>query len=80
MRDDPLHGATSWVVDDPAAPRFTIRGGNSVRRTLYQLPGEVNGKSGVFEWIVVDNPAGDPLITHQRFIPGGQVTGSPNQP
>jgi RHS repeat-associated protein len=79
LKDDPLHRATSWVVDDPAAQRFTITGGDGVPRTLYQLPGEVNGKPGVFEWIV-DSSGTDSVITHQRFIPGGQVTGLPNQP
>jgi hypothetical protein len=38
-----------------------------------------NGKTGVFEWIV-DESSGQPVINHQRFIPGGGVTGSPNQP
>jgi hypothetical protein len=66
------------VVDNPAAQRFTIAGGDGVTRGLYQLPGEVNGKQGVFEWIV-DNSGNDPVITHQRFIPGGRVTGFPNQ-
>jgi hypothetical protein len=79
LKDDPLHRATSWVVDDPAAQQFTITGGDGVQRTLYQLPGEVNGKTGVFEWIV-DNSGTDSVITHQRFIPGGQVNGLPNQP
>ena len=79
LKDDPLHRATSWVVDDPAAQQFTITGGDGVQRTLYQLPGEVNGKTGVFEWIV-DNSGTDSVITHQRFIPGGQVNGVPNQP
>ena len=79
LKDDPLHRATSWVVDDPAAQRFTITGGDGVPRTLYQLPGEVNGKPGVFEWIV-DSSGTDSVITHQRFIPGCQVTGLPNQP
>jgi hypothetical protein len=79
LKDDPLHRATSWVVDDPAAQQFTITGGDGVPRTLYQLPGEVNGKPGVFEWIV-DSSGTDSVITHQRFIQGGQVTGLPNQP
>ena len=79
LKDDPLHRATSWLVDDPATRQFTITGGDGVQRTLYQLPGEVNGKTGVFEWIV-DNSGADSVITHQRFIPGGQVNGLPNQP
>jgi hypothetical protein len=78
LKDDPLHRAASWVVDDPAAQRFTITGGDGVQRALYQLPGEVNGKPGVFEWII-DDSGGEPVINHQRFISGGEVTGSPNQ-
>jgi len=55
----------------PAAQRFSITGGDGVQRTLYHLPGEVNGKPGVFEWIV-DESSGQPVINHQRFIPGGR--------
>ena len=77
-KGDPFHRSVSWVVDDPAAQRFAIKGGDGVSRELYQLPGEVNGKSGVFEWII-DRSGTNPVINHQRFIPGGSVTGYPNQ-
>lgn len=77
-RSDPFHRSVSWVVDNPAAQRFGIKGGDGVARDLYQLPGEVNGKSGVFEWII-DRSGTNPVINHQRFIPGGSVTGYPNQ-
>jgi len=78
LKDDPFHRSVSWVVDNPAAQRFTFTGGDGVQRQLYQLPGEVNGKPGVFEWMV-GRSRSNPVITHQRFIPGGGVTGSPNQ-
>jgi hypothetical protein len=78
LKDDVLHRSASWVVDDPAAQRFTITGGDGVQRTLYPLPGEVNGKPGVFE-LIIDESGGQPVINHQRFIPGGDVTGYPNQ-
>lgn len=77
-KSDPFHRSVSWVVDNPAAQRFAIRGGDGVARNLYQLPGEVNGKSGVFEWII-DRSGSSPVINHQRFIPGGSITGFPNQ-
>ena len=79
LSDDLYHRAASWIVDDPAASKFSFIGGDGVPRTLYQLPGEVDGKSGVFEWIV-DRSGSDSVITHQRFIPGGSITGYPNQP
>ncbi len=78
LKSDAFHRSVSWVVDNPAAQRFTITGGDGVQRALYQLPGELNGKPGVFEWIV-DDSSGNPVITHQRFITGGGVTGYPNQ-
>lgn len=77
-KSDPFHRSVSWVVDNPAARRFRIKGGDGVRRDLHQLPGEVNGKSGVFEWII-DRSGTNPAINHQRFIPGDSVTGFPNQ-
>ncbi|MCA1702006.1 MAG: hypothetical protein LC808_01535, partial [Actinobacteria bacterium] len=78
LKSDPYHRATSWVVDDPAAKRFAVTGGDGVQRSLYQLAGEVNGKPGVFEWLV-DSSGAQSVITHQRFIPGGSVTGFMNQ-
>jgi RHS repeat-associated protein len=78
LKGDVSHRSVSWVVDNPAAQKFTITGGDGVARDLYQLPGELNGKPGIYEWIV-DGSGSKPVITHQRFIPGGSLTGGPNQ-
>jgi hypothetical protein len=78
LKDDIGHRAASWVVGDPDAVPSTVVGGDGVTRTLYQLPGELSGKPGIFEWMI-DESGDDPVITHQRFITGGTITGSPNQ-
>lgn len=71
---DAYHRAPSFM--DPSAGRvFTIRGGDGVYRTLTQVEHNVNGQNGIAEWIVNENG----IITHQRFILGGKITGSPNQ-
>ena len=50
-------------------------GGVVVRRSkLFQVLGSLNGKDGIFEWIL-DNDK----ITHRRFIAKGEITGYPNQ-
>lgn len=69
LKDDMYHRATSWVVDDPGATATDIVGADGLSRSLYTLPGELNGASGVFEWIV-DNNGESPVITHQFFNGG----------
>jgi hypothetical protein len=59
---DFYHRATSCVVDDPAARRFTITDGDGVTRKLYQLPAEMNGKQEIFEWIV-DSSGPSPCLS-----------------
>ncbi|HSR50978.1 MAG TPA: hypothetical protein VLV83_09115 [Acidobacteriota bacterium] len=50
------------------------QGGKIVRSAdLYQLPGAINGKNGIFEWIVDKG-----VVTHRRFKKGGIVNGRPN--
>lgn len=50
-------------------------GGEIVRQSdLYQLEGSLNGRPGVFEWIIDGGKR-----THRRFIPGGTITGYPKQ-
>lgn len=77
LKADPLHMASSFVVDDIAAKGrfFTIKGGDGVSRNLTQMEGIINGKKGVHEWIINENNQ----LSHQRFINGGKITGYPNQ-
>lgn len=80
LKTDAQH-AFPDVVDNFATEgsKFSIPtkgpGGVVVRNSeLFQVEGSLNGKSGVFEWIVDQGE-----MTHRRFIPGGKVTGYPNQ-
>lgn len=77
---DGQHGFND-LVDNYAgsAARFDIptkgAGGEVVRMSeLRQISGSNNGVGGVFEWIIDEGS-----VTHRRFIPGGQITGKPNQ-
>ena len=77
LKDDPMHRAPSYVVDQiPDKGRvFPLRGGDGTNNTLTQMPGSMNNKPGIFEWIVNSKME----LTHQRFIPDGRITGTPNQ-
>ena len=75
------HHAFPDLVDNFAseAKQFKIPtrgpGGKIVRESeLSQVEGSLNGRDGVFEWVVDEG-----RVTHRRFIPGGTVTGKPNQ-
>jgi hypothetical protein len=77
---DGQHGFND-IIDNYAgeATRFDIPtkgpGGSIIRTSeLRQIQGSNNGTEGIFEWII-DQGA----VTHRRFIPGGRVTGLPNQ-
>ena len=77
LKADASHSAASFLSEAQLerGTSFTIKGGDDVVREFLQTPGGMNGKSGIFEYIL------DPTkgVTHQRFIPGGGITGTPNQ-
>ncbi|KJK12357.1 hypothetical protein UB45_08775 [Terrabacter sp. 28] len=77
LKDDVWHRSGSWVTDEirTKGTAFVIVGGDGVKRTLIQLPGNVNGVDGRFEWII----DGD-RITHQMFVRGGGINGVPIKP
>jgi hypothetical protein len=76
LKSDAEHRAASFVTDTAGEGQHTtIVGGDQVPRNLTQVEGEMNGRSGIFEWIVDEKGN----LTHQRFIPGGVRTGFPNQ-
>lgn len=72
------HHSFNDIVDNYAgdAKEFSIVGKDGRERSLYQLEGALNGKDGVFEWIVDPDPTKG--VTHRRFIPGVGITGRPN--
>ena len=84
-KDNYLHKVTgpdgqhSWnsrtveiVVDNGKV--FPITGGDGKSAVLVQQLGKHHGTDGIFEIIVRNGE-----ITHQRFIPGGIITGQPQQ-
>ncbi|MCY9775536.1 hypothetical protein M5W62_21660, partial [Paenibacillus larvae] len=77
LKKDAQH-AFNEIIDNYAghAKSFDIVGGDGVKRNLYQIEGSLNGKEGVFEWIIDPDPRKG--VTHRRFIEGVGVTGKPN--
>jgi RHS repeat-associated protein len=81
LKQDAGHVAPDYVIDDIGenATVFKLIGGDKVVRTLVQMPGEMNGVAGRFEWIIDKDSVGD-VITHQRFVRNGTINGAPNKP
>ncbi|MFR1807542.1 MAG: hypothetical protein ACLSWV_01185, partial [Pygmaiobacter massiliensis] len=77
LKTDAQH-AFNDIIDNYAgnATKFTLEGGDGINRTLYQLEGSLNGKKGIFEWIIDPDPTKG--VTHRRFIENVGITGSPN--
>lgn len=76
-KSDPTHNAASFLSEAQLSKgkTFTITGRDGVNRTLLQVNGGFNDKSGIYEYIIT--PEGQ--ISHQRFISGGIINGTPNQ-
>jgi hypothetical protein len=78
LKEDPHHRAATWAREDAAhnGTHFPLTGNDGQVRTLTQIPGELNGEPGRFEYIV--DQSGN--LTHQRFVKGGSINGIPNKP
>ncbi len=78
LKDDLAHQSAFWMREEASegGAVFKITGGDGVQRTLIQIPGEVNGVAGRFEYIV--DQAGN--LTHEMFVEGGGINGVPIKP
>jgi hypothetical protein len=77
LKGDAYHRAASFMVEEAGVNGrlFTIPG-RLGPQNLTQVPGELNGIAGRYEWIV--NAAGD--LTHQMFVKAGTINGIPIVP
>ncbi len=85
-RDNYLHkvtgpdGSHNWnrrsieIVGDHGKVFPNFVGDDLQKHTLIQMYGNKHGTEGIYE-LMIKNAA----VTHQRFIPGGVITGTPNQ-
>ena len=73
LKDDIYHRAASWLTRSQLAQGqvFYIDNG---KRILLQVKGMLNGKNGIFEYII--DEVGN--VCHQLFKAGGVINGKPN--
>jgi hypothetical protein len=76
LKSDVYHRSASYLSEGQLSQgtTFSITGDDGVDRTLLQVSGELNGKTGIFEYII----GSDGIVTHQIFKPGGIINGVPN--
>ncbi|WP_327114388.1 hypothetical protein OHB12_34355 [Nocardia sp. NBC_01730] len=78
LKPDVFHRSASFPVDD-IGKKGTVTelvGGDGRAVTLVQMPGEVNGAPGRFEWIIDDGGK----VVHQLFVRNGTINGIPTKP
>lgn len=74
LKGDPYHRSASFAVDGISSRGSVFRiSSGGAEKTLIQVPGELNGKAGRFEWIVNDAKK----LEHQLFVAGGSINGKP---
>ena len=76
LLSDVYHRSASWLSKSQLSKGkvFYIKGKDGCQYILLQVKGGLNGKSGIFEYII--NKAGE--VTHQLFKAGGVINGKPN--
>jgi len=74
LKSDAYHRAATYMRAEAATrgAHFRLPGGS----TLTQIPGGLNGANGRYDYIV--DQAG--RLTHQFFVPGGTINGTPIAP
>jgi hypothetical protein len=75
LKSDKFHRSATFGMDSKDTwYKFDIHGGDGNPYKLFQKAGELDGRKGVFEYILTK----DGKITHQCFISNKTVNGQPN--
>ncbi|MGF6907858.1 hypothetical protein [Fusobacterium sp. PH5-44] len=76
LKADNYHRAASYLTKKELSKGqvFSWKNGDKTTVTLFQVEGMVDGKKGIFEYIINK----DGKVTHQLFKPGKTITGKPN--